>query len=152
MKYYIQLIVLYVVLYLSSVFLERYCIYHFIEGKNAKFLKQQKTEIVQSCCHLTNISFLIVIAYLLYPTFELLIIAFLFTLISFFGYCILSRETDYYWKYGFFRHFFYLIPFIYFFYACPNKTFNPTYLSVCAFFILIIVTIFRCSIYPHIQC
>lgn len=152
MKYYIQLIVLYVILYLSNVFLERYCIYDFIDGKNPKFLKQRKTEIVQSCCHLTNISFLIVIAYLLYPTFELLIISFLFTLISFLGYCILSREKDDYWKYGFCNHFIYLIPFLYFFYACSNKTFNQTYLSICAFFILIIITIFRCSIYSHIQC
>ena len=133
---------IYLVLYILHLVYGPYFYRFMWNQEEVKFRAKNTNDVLRRSLFITYVSFLFTISFLLYPTKETLVVAFLYTIFSLLSYLVLYYHSDYFQE-GLIDHFVMLLPFSYFFMKMDHSKWKWTSYSLySALFFLFIALLF----------
>tara|TARA_Y100000389_G_scaffold204917_1_gene260777 strand:- start:2017 stop:2463 length:447 start_codon:yes stop_codon:yes gene_type:complete len=137
------LTLIYIVLYVSHIFLGPYFIWDFLYEGKVKWASKSWSEVARRSLKMTYVSYLLIALLNQFPSAETFLVAFLLSFLAIIGYSIQYHNSKYF-SLGIFDHLFFLSPvlYLYFHYKIDIASYVPSFLSlvVCVYLIFFFFT------------
>lgn len=138
------LTLIYIVLYVSHIFLGPYFIWDFLYEGKVKWASKSWSEVAKRCIWITYVSLLFIAVLNQFPSAETFLMALLLTLCATLGYSIQFYDSNYF-SLGISDHLFFLVSpvlYLYFHYKIDISSYVPSFLSlfVCVYLIFFFFT------------
>ena len=137
------LTLIYIVLYVSHIFLGPYFIWDFLYEGKVKWASKSWSEVARQSLKITYVSYLLIALLNQFPSAETFLLALLLSFFAIIGYSIQFHNSKYF-PLGIFDHLFFLSPilYLYFHYKIDIFSYVPSFLSlvVCLYLIVFFFT------------